>query len=347
MCSDVKAFGVTAAGEEVFAVTLRNEVLTCEILTFGAALRSLYVPDGTGMTRDVVLGYDTLAEYETLDGYLGATVGRYANRIANGCFKIHDRAYPVAQNDGKNHLHGGRVGFSHRVWKIEAVSSNQVCLSLVSGHMDEGYPGKLNVQVTYSLHQNALAIHYHAVSDADTICNLTNHSYFNLAGHSGGPVYDQEIMLHAQAYTPTDACSIPTGQIAPVENTPMDLRQFRRMDPRLSDDFRQLKQAGGYDHNYVVDGQIGTLRSAAIARCAASGVAMQVDTTLPGIQFYTANYLQAGRSGKGGCTYGPRHGFCLETQFFPDSPNQPAFPAALLKAGEVFDHKTVFSFSVL
>ena len=341
-----KPFGTTAAGEEVFLITLKNDTLACEILTYGATLRSLFVSDRSGTRRDVVLGYDTLQEYETQDGYLGATIGRYANRIANGRFRINEQTYSVATNNGENHLHGGRVGFSHRVWTIEELCSDKVCLSLVSGHMEEGYPGKLNVRVTYSLHQNALAIHYSAVSDADTICNLTNHSYFNLAGHSSGPIYDQEIMITAQSYTPTDAHSIPTGQIAPVESTPMDLRLFHKIGSHLADDFPQLTQAGGYDHNFVVDGQPGTLRPAAKARCAAAGIAMEVDTTLPGIQFYTANFLEDGRVGKDRCSYGPQHGFCLETQFFPDSPNQLSFPSALLKAGEVFDHKTVFSFHV-
>ena len=203
----------------------------------------------------------------------------------------------------------------------------------------------MKIFVTYALENNSLVIHYEASTDMDTVCNLTNHSYFNLGGHASGSMLEQELMINAQNFTPTDADSIPTGELLAVDGTPMDLRSYTRIGENIEKDYIQLVQGRGYDHNYVVDGALGELRPAASARCIESGIMMQVSTTLPGVQFYTANYIDEGRKGKANASYGPRHGFCLETQFFPDSPNQPEFPSAVLKAGEKYDHSTVFSFS--
>lgn len=339
------SFGRTPAGEAVELLKLDNGLLSCELLTFGATIRSLRVPDREGTPADVVLGYDHLEDYLTRDGYLGATVGRFANRIAKGRFTLDSKEYILAVNNGPNHLHGGTVGFSHRVWTVEDLGRDYAVLSLVSPDGEEGYPGRLTVRAAFRLEGTALTIHYEAVSDRDTPCSLTNHSYFNLSGHGSGPVLDQEILLHAQYYTPADEDSIPLGHTAPVEGTPMDLRQSSPIGGRIGEDFSQLLQARGYDHNYVVEGQPGVLRPAARAFSPASGIAMEVSTTLPGVQFYTANFLEEGRPGKEGALYGPRQGFCLETQFFPDSPNQPAFPSAILKAGEKYGHMTRFSFS--
>lgn len=341
----IKSFGVSSGGEPVSSVVLDNGIISCEVLSFGATIRSLLVPDGAGGRRDIVLGYDTLREYETNDGYLGATVGRFANRIAKGRFTLNGTTYTLAANDGENHLHGGVRGFSHRIWTIERVEPDKVTLSLLSEDGDEGYPGNLAVHVTYALIGSALAIHYEAVSDSDTICSLTNHSYFNLSGHSSGIVSDQEVMVNAERYTPNTADSIPLGTLCNVEGTPMDLRVYTPIGAHLDDEFEQIKQARGYDHNYEIIGNCGELRHAASARSKVSGIKMQVDTTLPGIQLYTANFLSK-RKGKHNGLYDRNHAFCLETQFYPDSPNQSAFLSPLLRSGEIYSHTTMFSFSV-
>ena len=338
-------FGVTKHGEEVRELELDNGVLSAKVITFGGALRVLKVP-GRGGCVDVVLGYDALEQYEREDGYLGALVGRYANRIAGGRFTLSGREYTLAVNDGFNHLHGGAVGYSHRVWAVEEADTGRAVLTLDSPDGEEGYPGRLQVKVTYALEGDALSIRYEAVSDRDTICNLTNHSYFNLSGQGSGTVLDQEIKLFSSAYTPTDSTGIPLGRLEPVEGTPMDLRAPTPIGARIGEPFPQLEQCGGYDHNFVVDGRPGALRPAAAVRSGTTGVAMEVETDSPGVQFYTANFLKEGRKGKQGAVYGRRHGFCLETQCYPDTPNQPAFPSAVLKAGERYDRTTRFRFSL-
>lgn len=341
-----RPFGTTPAGEEVELLALDNGVFSCQIITYGAALRALFVPDRDGTPVDVVLGYDTLEEYIHRGGHLGAVVGRFANRIAGGRFDLNGKTYPLAVNNGPNHLHGGLVGFSHKVWAVEALSADRAVLTLDSPDGEEGYPGDLHVRVTYALEGNALTLRYEAKTDADTPCSLTNHSYFNLAGHSAGPVLDQTLSLCAALYTPADETSIPLGVLEPVEGTPMDLRVPSPIGARIDEPFRQLELGHGYDHNFVVDGPLGALRPAAWAKAGQTGIAMAVDTTLPGVQLYTANFLEEGLPGKGGAAYGPRHAFCLETQFFPDSPNQPAFPDCILRAGQTYDHTTRFTFSV-
>lgn len=341
----VVPFGTSPEGKPVSLITLSNGILSCQVITYGAAIRSLFVPDRNGAPVDVVLGYDTLEEYTRRDGYLGATIGRFANRIAKGRFSLNGQEYALACNDGNNHLHGGKIGFSHRVWTIAQLQADSVVLSLTSADGEEGYPGNLSARVTYALLGSALFLRYQAVSDADTPCSFTNHSYFNLAGHDSGSILNQEIAVFADCYTPSNAESIPLGTVEPVEGTPMDLRTPVRIGAHINEAFAQLEQARGYDHNYAVNGVPGTLRSAAQASCAETGISMKVSTTLPGLQFYTANFIEEGRTGKGGCSYGPRHAFCLETQHFPDAPNQPAFPSAILKKGAEFDHVTAFSFA--
>ena len=344
---NVKHFGFSSSGEEVLLVKLENAFISCEVLTYGASLRTLLVPDRNGEALDVVLGYDSLEEYETQDGYLGATVGRYANRIAQGRFNLNGREYKLAVNNGPNHLHGGMVGFSHRVWTIEEAGEYHVKMTLLSMDGEENYPGTLKATVTYSLEGNSLNIKYEAVSDAETVCNLTNHSYFNLAGQGSGNVLEQEISLVADYYTPTDADSIPYGKLSAVEGTPMDLRMFTKIGEHIDSDFTQLIQGRGYDHNYVVDGNIGELRPAATVRCMDSGIVMELKTTQAGVQLYTANFIDEGRQGKNGAVYGPRHAFCLETQHFPDSPNHANFPSTVLKSGEKYEHLAKFTFSVM
>lgn len=342
--SSRQLFGYTKDDLAAETLTLDNGILSCDIITFGAALRSLRVPDRSGIKRDVVLGYDTLEDYESHPGYLGAVVGRVANCIAGGRFTMNGQTYALAVNDPPNHLHGGNVGFSHKVWSVVEHTSTLVTLALTSPDGEECYPGTMRVRVTYALEGNTLSMRYQAITDRDTPCNLTGHAYFNLNGHDSGPVTDQCLHIYAENYTPSDATNIPTGEIAPVAGTPMDFRKATPIGARINEPFHQLIQANGYDHNYVIDGEMGTLRKAAQAYSPTSGISMDVETTLPGLHFYAANFLDEGLTGKKGAVYGPRYAFCLETQFFPDAVNQPAFPSVILKPDGVYDHTTVFSF---
>lgn len=341
----ITPFGTAPGGEPVFLIQLDNRTISCEIITFGATIRSVVVPDHNGNPVDVVLGYDTLKEYVHNDGYLGATIGRFANRIAGGSFQLNDHTYTLAANNGRNHLHGGQKGFSHRVWHITNTEETSVTLSLFSPDGEEGYPGNLTCSVQFALEDNSLVIHYRAKSDQDTLCNLTNHSYFNLAGHNSGSALDQSIQIFARNYTPSNSESIPYGTIEPVAGTFMDFRSPAPIGAHIHEDFDQLNHARGYDHNYVIDGAIGGLRTAAKAYSLTTGITLEAETTLPGVHFYTANFIPKQCPGKSGYAYGPRHAFCLETQFFPDSPNQPAFPSAVLKAGDEYKHCTVFRFT--
>lgn len=336
-------FGVTAEGEPVERLELKHGVLSCAILTYGATLNSLCVPGRDGRPVDVVLGYDTLEEYMTQDAYLGAVVGRFANRIAKGRFSLNGKEYTLAVNNGPNHLHGGIKGYSYRVWTVEELTADKAVLTLDSPDGEEGYPGHVTVRVTYTLTEEGLTLRYEAETDADTPLNLTNHAYFNLAGHGAGEVGDHVAEIFAHQYIPTDDTSIPLGRPADVAGTPMDFTVPTPLGERVDDDFEQLILAKGYDHSYVVDGEMGVLRPAAEVVSPKNGIKLTVKTTLPGVQLYTANYL-TDRAGKDGARYAPRYAFCLETQFFPDSPNQPAFPSAILHAGEKFDHTTCFFF---
>lgn len=338
-------FGQTRDGLEVESLTLDNGILSCNVITFGAAIRSLYVPDRFDVKRDIVLGYDTLEEYETRPAYLGAVVGRVANRIADGQFTMNGQTYTLEVNDPPNHLHGGNIGFSYRVWSVVEHTSELVTLSLTSPDGEEGYPGTLEVRVTYELKGSSLTMRYQATTDRETPCNLTGHAYFNLDGHGSGPVTKQLLCICAENYTPVDATNIPTGEIMPVAGTPMDFRVLTPIGDHIDESFIQLAQGNGYDHNYVVDGEMCSLRRAAQARSLVSGITMAVETTLPGLHLYTANFLEEALPGKEGAVYGPRHAFCLETQFFPDAVNHLNFPSVILNPSSEYDHMTVFSFS--
>lgn len=278
----------------------------------------------------------------TQGGYLGATVGRFANRIAKGRFSLNGQTYTLATNVGKHHLHGGRQGFSHRIWEIDEAQEHSITMKLHSPDGEEGYPGNLQCRVQYALEDNALVIRHHAVSDQDTICSLTNHSYFNLEG--SGSVLDHTLELFAHAYTPAGWDCIPKGTVDPVAGTLMDFTAPIPIGTHLPKLFSPLFNARGYDHNYVIDGAMGTLRPLARVSSPGSGIVMEAETTLPGVQFYTGNYLPGGYPGKGGRCYKSHQGFCLETQFFPDSPNQPDFPSPVLKAGTEYSHCTLFRF---
>ena len=326
-------------------VRLENGGLSCEILTYGGALRCLTVPDRNGRSVDVVLGFDSLEDYMEQTGFLGALIGRFGNRIGNAEFELDGKRYELFKNDGANHLHGGRRGFDKRIWKIEARDDTKLALSLVSEDGEEGYPGRLEVYVLYELKEDALEISYRAFSDADTLCNLTNHAYYNLSGHDSGTVETQLIKINASHYTPTDAGLIPTGEIADVTGTPMDLREPVVIGERADLDFEALRFGGGFDHNYAIDGADGTLRLAAVAESRETGIVLETWTTLPGVQFYSGNGMAGLPKGKNGAPYDRRWGFCLETQVYPDAPHHANFPSALLKKGAEYRTKTVYRFA--
>lgn len=341
---ETRVFGVTRGGRAVDEIILRNEKIRCSLLTYGAALRGLAVRGRDGVT-DVVLGFDTMEAYKTQDKFMGAVVGRYANRIAGGKFTLEGQDCILDRNDGENHLHGGPGGFFSKVWRAEPCGETCVMFSCESEDMEEGYPGRLSVSVTCRLEGGALHLSYRAVTDRTTVCNLTNHAYFNLNGHDAGGAMEQLLMLHAGHYTPVGPGSIPTGEVALVEGTPMDFRTPAVIGARIGQAFQQLELCCGYDHNWVVDGEAGLLRPAAVLESVKTGVRMEMETTLPGIQFYAGNYMDGCPVGKGGARYGRRDAVCLETQFFPDTPNHPNFPQCVLRSGEVWSHETVFHFS--
>ena len=342
---NITLFGMTPAGETVHKIHLHNHLISCDILTYGATLQSLIVLDRDGQPVDVLLGYDTLEQYLQGGCYFGATVGRVANRIAGGQFELNSISYKLPLNDGNNHHHGGPDGFAFRVWSIASVSDTAVTLTLHSPDGDQGYPGNLDVEAEFVLEDNSLILRHRAVSDADTLCSLTSHGYFNLSGHNSGNAMDQHLLLFAHEYTPSNAEGIPTGTVEWVEKTPMDLRELYPINTHIEDPFRQLQNAGGYDHNFVINGNIGELRPAAIATSDLSGITMRMETTLPGVHFYTANFVGEGQPGKNGAVYGPRHGFCLESQFYPDAIHHPNFPSPVLRAGEQYQHATTITFT--
>jgi aldose 1-epimerase len=339
-------WGRTADGTTVHRFTLTNRHgVVARITTFGAILTELHVPDRSGRAVNVVLGFDNLDQYLKGHPAFGATIGRFANRIARARFALDGVEYPLDANNGAHHIHGGRKGFDKRVWQAKALppreGATSVEFSYRSKDGEEGYPGNLQVTVTYTLTDaNELRIDYAAETDKPTPVNLTNHSYFNLAG--AGDVLDQELQLFADRYTPADDDLIPTGELARVQGTPLDFTKPEKIGARIE----QLKpRPGGYDHNYVVNGEAGTLRPAARARDPRSGRVMSVATTEPGVQLYTANWLDGKTRGTGGVVY-PRHGgFCLETQHYPDSVNKPQFPSPVVRPGQAFRSTTVFKFS--
>ncbi len=324
--------------------------LEARIITYGGIIVSLRMPDRNGIPGDIVLGFDSLAQYERDSPYFGCIVGRYANRIAGGIFTLNGTTYKLARNNGKNHLHGGLRGFDKVVWKAVAdTPDNDLTLTLTytSRNMEEGYPGTLRATVVYTLTPaNELKISYTATSDAPTIVNLTQHSYFNLAGAGSGDILGHRLTIKADRFTPVDSGLIPTGVLEPVEKTPFDFRSSTPVGERISADDLQLKLAGGYDHNYVLNGQGGTLRLAARVEEPVTGRIMEVWTTEPGLQFYSGNFLDGHHIGKGGRPYNHRSGFCLETQHFPDSPNHPSFPSTVLLPGATYASETIYKFSV-
>jgi len=345
-----QSFGKTAAGEEIELYSLSNKGgMGASVTNFGATLVTLKVPDKNGKSADVVLGYDDLDGYVNDKAYFGATVGRYANRIAGGKFSLGSHTCSLPQNNGNNTLHGGLTGFNKHVWKAREVNSAKgaaVEFSYLSKDGEEGYPGNLSVTVVYTLtNKNELKIDYSATTDKKTVVNLTNHTYFNLAGQGNGDILKHELMINADTFTPVDSGLIPTGELKKVEGTPFDFRKATAIGARVDANDEQIKLGGGYDHNFVLNRKAATgLSLAARVSDPASGRTMEVWTTEPGVQFYTGNFLDGSFKGKGGGAYQKRTAFCLETQHFPDSPNHPSFPTTLLKPGEKYHTATVYKF---
>jgi aldose 1-epimerase len=340
-----QAFGKTPDGSAVDLYTLKNSSIEAQIMTYGAAIVSLRVPDRTGKVADVVLGFDSLDGYLGKNPFFGAIVGRYANRIAHGRFTLAGKEYNLPKNDGENSLHGGTKGFDKAVWKAREIPDG-VEFTHVSPDGDQGYPGTLTAKVRYTLAAKGLRIEYEATTDKPTVVNLSNHAYFNLAGEGNGDILPDEMQINASRYTPVDATLIPTGELAPVEGTPFDFRKPTAVGARINADNEQLHRAGGYDHNWVLDAsKPGHLSEAAVVYEPKSGRVLRVMTDQPGIQFYSGNFLDGTITGKSGHVYGKRSALCLETQHIPDSPNHPKFPSTELKPGGRYHTVTVFEFS--
>jgi aldose 1-epimerase len=342
-------FGKTSDGRPIDRYTLKNaNGLEADVITWGAIVTRLLVPDRSGTPGDVVLGFDTLDGYLAQHPYFGAIVGRYGNRIAKGRFTLNGKTYTLATNNGPNSLHGGLKGFDKHVWTARPVSSadgDAVELTYVSKDGEEGYPGTLTAKVTYTLtRDNALRIDYDLTTDQDTVANVTNHSYFNLAGQGNGDILSHEITIDADRFTPVDETLIPTGELRPVGNTPFDFRAPTAIGARITRADEQITFGKGYDHNFVLNGTPGTLRRAVRVTERTSGRAMEVYTTEPGVQFYTGNFLDGSLTGKSGKVYKFRYGFCLETQHFPNSPNTPSFPSTVIKAGDHYRSQTEYRF---
>jgi aldose 1-epimerase len=349
---DMQPFGKTPDGHEVFLYTLRNQSgMEVKITNYGGTITSIKVKDRRGKFDDVVLGFDNLDGYVSKNNtsYFGALIGRYANRIAHGTFVLDGHTYHVPVNDGPNSLHGGLRGFDKRVWEAKDVSSArapELELHYLSGDGEEGFPGNLSVTVRYSLgSENDLRLDYSATTDKDTVLNLTNHSYFNLAGPGNGDILKHKLTLEADRFTPIDQTLIPTGAIQSVAGTPLDFRKTMAIGARINQDDPQLKFAKGYDHNFVLNHSAhGGLDLAAKVEEPHSGRVLEVFTTQPGVQFYSGNFLNGSVRGIGG-VYKFRSGLCLETQHFPDSPNHPNFPSVVLRPGEEFHQTSIFRFS--
>jgi aldose 1-epimerase len=343
-----QSFG-TRDGRPVNLYTLTNSHgVEVHVMNYGGIITSIRVPDRKGEMADIVLGHESLEGYTPNPPYIGAVVGRYANRIAKGTFMLDGKTYTLPKNDGPNTLHGGTTRtFDKVVWDGEEIKGkNAVAFSYLSKDGEEGFPGNLKMKVTYTLTDgNELAIDYEATTDKNTVLNVSQHSYFNLAGEGTGDILNHEVMLNADRFTPVDATLIPTGDLAPVKGTPMDFTTSTKVGARIDDDYEQLKLGHGYDHNYVINRKGSGLEFAARVYEPTSGRVLEVSTTQPGIQFYSGNFLDGTVTGKQGHVYKRRYGLCLETQHFPDSPNHPAFPTTTLKPGETFKSKTVFKFS--
>jgi aldose 1-epimerase len=349
MSVSIQSFGTTAKGQSVDRITLANNAgMSCSLITYGAAIQSLLVPDATGQLADVVLGYDGLAQYESdANPYFGATVGRHANRIGGAAFELNGKTFRLTANEGRNNLHSGPDGFNQVVWDYEIIDEGAepvVKFTYVSPDGESGFPGNLTCHVTFQLIKaSALIIDYAAVSDQDTVINLTNHAYFNLAGQGSGSILDHVLQIEADYITAIDAECLPTGEIAPVDETPFDFRQPKPIGWDIHADDEQLRFGAGYDHNFILAGDIGELFIGITVSEPISGRVMVVETTSPGVQLYTGNQMKLD-TGKNGAIYHQHGGFCLETQYYPNSLAHPHFPSPVFKAGEPFRNTTIYRF---
>ncbi len=342
-----QTFGTTKDGSQIELYTLTNKNnMQVIISTFGGTIVSMKVPDKDGKFIDVVLGYDKLESYESQDKYIGALIGRHGNRIKKGHFTLNGKEYQLYCNDGNNHLHGGKIGFDKKVWSAKETDQG-LALTYISANGEEGYPGTLTVEVLYSLtSDNTLYINYKAICDKDTVCNLTNHTYFNLAGYDSGTILNQKIQIFSNYYTDADKESLPTGKIVSVVGTPLDLRQPTIIGNHIDDSFEQLQFAGGYDHNWVINDYDGTLKKAAFASDDSTGITLTTSTTLPGIQFYSGNYLDGAPEGKNHSHIYKRCGFCLESQYFPNALEHPNFEQPIIKKDKLWHALTTYQFGL-
>uniref|UniRef100_UPI0040270661 aldose epimerase family protein n=1 Tax=Candidatus Stercorousia sp. TaxID=3048886 RepID=UPI0040270661 len=322
---------------------LKNNYLEVEISEFGASIISIKTPNNKGEVVDVVLGYDDIEKYKRQTKYIGATVGRYCNRIKNGLIEIDGTKYQLNCNDGKNHLHGGDIGFDKKIWNSKEIE-NGVELTYISEDGEENYPGQLDVKVIYTLKENSLVINYKATTNKTTICNLTNHTYFNLNGY--GNILQHQVQILAAYFTENNQESIPTGKIIPVENTPMDFRNPQYIEKDINNEYYQIKYAKGFDNNWVLNNYNGEIRKIATAYSELSGIELEVSTDLPGIQFYSGNFLDGAENGKNNIPIKNHSGFCLECQYFPDAFNHKNFPQPVLKKGEVYNKTIEYKFNV-
>ncbi len=320
-----------------------------EILTYGGIIRYLCIPDKNGKLTDVVIGFDSIEGYiKAKSAYYGALIGRNCNRISNSSFELNGRTYNLYKNDGNNHLHGGKEGFDSKIWSVKELGDDYITLSLFSPHLDENYPGNIIVSVTYSFDEtNILTIRYEAVSDSDTLLNMTNHAYFNLNGHNSGYIGGHYLKIYADKFTYANNESIPTGDILDVEGTVMDFRKPKQIHDGLVSDDEHIVLGNGYDHNYVIYKEKDLYTNCATAFSKESGIVLNVYTDLPGVQLYTGNYMELNVMGKDDHIYKKREAFCLETQYYPDSIHHPDWPSPIIKAYEKYDHTTAYAFSLL
>ncbi len=343
-----KNFVSTQDGKKVDLYNLENKNgMIIQITNYGGKIVSIIVPDRHGNFDDVVTGYDKIEDYVHGDNSFGALIGRYGNRIANGTFELKGTTYTLAKNNGNNHLHGGLKNFSNTVWEVKDSSKQKLTLQYLSKDGEEGYPGNLDVRVAYSLtDKNELIINYFATTDKTTVINLTNHSYFNLAGGDFSPIYNHDLQISAKYFVPGNKELIPTGKIMDVANTPMDFNKTTAIGLRINDNFEQLKFGGGYDHTYVLENTNGELIKYATVTEPSTGRKMECWTTEPGVQLYTANHFNGKQVGKNGVKYQKHGAFCLETQHFPDSPNQPNFPSTKLTPDKTYKTTTIYKFDI-
>jgi len=345
-------FQGTYKGVQTDLITIKNaNGLIMQVTNYGGKIATLFVPDRDGNMEDIVFGYENIQDYLDGNSSFGAIVGRYANRIAAGKFSLDGNPYQLPLNEGgKNTLHGGDSGFDDAVWKAEKIETEEgeaVKLTYLSPDGDQGFPGNLTIEVIYTLtDEDELIVNYKAITDKPTVLNLSQHSYFNLAGHASGSILNHELVIDADHFTPVNENLIPTGELRPVDGTPLDFREPHKIGERIGDDYNQLQIGRGYDHNFVLNKETpGDLSFAASVYEDSTGRFMEVFTTHPAVQLYTGNFLD-GAIGKADATYNYRTGFCLETQYYPDSPNHPEFPSTVLRPDEEYKHRTVFKFSV-